>query len=56
MKMAINREWHLKNRMPKSASFDERVEWHLAHEKNCSCRPMPENLESKAKKGNGKKK
>lgn len=42
--MKINKEWHLKNRMPKNATFEERVKWHLAHEKNCDCRPMPQKL------------
>lgn len=43
--MAINKEWHLKNRMPKDASFEERVRWHTEHSKNCSCRPgFPEKL------------
>jgi len=30
--------------MPKNAGFKERVTWHLAHLKNCSCRPIPEKL------------
>jgi hypothetical protein len=37
--MAINKEWHLKNKMPKDASFKERVKWRIEHNKNCSCRP-----------------
>ena len=45
--MKINREWHLKNRMPKNATFEQRVKWHLAHEKNCSCRPIPDKLLNK---------
>ena len=42
--MKINKEWHLKNIMPKNAKFEERVKWHLAHIKNCQCRPMPQKL------------
>jgi hypothetical protein len=42
--MKLNKEWHLKNKMPKNARFAERVKWHLAHSKNCSCRPIPEKL------------
>jgi hypothetical protein len=34
----INKEWHLANKMPKKASFEQRVEWHRAHLKHCSCR------------------
>lgn len=36
----INKEWHLKHKMPKNASFDERVKWHLEHQKHCNCRPI----------------
>jgi hypothetical protein len=42
--MKINKEWHLKNKMPKNAKLEERVKWHLAHQKNCNCRPIPEKL------------
>lgn len=38
--MKINAEWHTKNRMIKNPTLDERVEWHLAHAKNCNCRPL----------------
>lgn len=31
--MAINKEWHSKNRMPKNANFEQRVKWHLDHKK-----------------------
>jgi len=47
MKKAIsklNKEWHLANKMPVNAGFEERVKWHLAHVKNCACRPIPEKL------------
>jgi hypothetical protein len=42
--MAINKEWHSGNIMPKNATFEERVKWHLAHQKNCNCRPIPKKL------------
>jgi hypothetical protein len=42
--MKINKEWHLKNIMPKNAKFEERVKWHLEHQKNCDCRPVPAKL------------
>lgn len=49
--MSINKEWHLKNKMPKNPTFAERVKWHLAHQKNCSCRKIARKLaeEMKAK-------
>jgi hypothetical protein len=37
----INRSWHEQNRMPKNATAQQRVEWHLGHAANCSCRPIP---------------
>jgi hypothetical protein len=36
--------------MPKNANFEQRVKWHLAHPKNCSCRPIPEKLIQKMRK------
>ena len=40
--MKINKEWHTKNRMPKNPSFEEKAHWHIEHQKNCKCRPIPE--------------
>lgn len=34
----INAEWHEANRMPRNATLDQRVAWHLAHLKHCACR------------------
>jgi len=48
--MKINKIWHEKNRMPKNANFEQRVKWHLEHQKNCSCRPVPEKLVAEMKK------
>jgi hypothetical protein len=42
--MKINREWHLNNKMPKNPTLEQRAKWHLEHEKNCQCRPIPEKL------------
>lgn len=36
--MKINKEWHLGHLMPKKPSFEQRVEWHTEHLKNCQCR------------------
>ena len=50
--MAINKGWHEKNKMPRNASFEERVKWHTEHNKHCSCHPgFPKKLaeEMKAK-------
>lgn len=42
--MKTNKAWHEKNKMPKNATFEQRVKWHLEHLKNCSCRPIPAKL------------
>jgi len=51
--MKINKEWHLKNKMPKNATLEHRIAWHLAHAKACSCRPIPPKLQEMSDKGNG---
>ena len=38
--MKLNVEWHKNNKMPKNPPIDERIKWHLAHVKNCGCRPI----------------
>ena len=42
--MSINREWHLKNKMPKNPTQEQRMEWHIEHSKNCGCRKPTEKL------------
>ena len=50
--MKLNKEWHLQNRMPKNAAFEQRVKWHVEHQKNCLCRPIPiKLLEEMKRKG-----
>ncbi|MEK6698102.1 MAG: hypothetical protein AABZ10_03560 [Nitrospirota bacterium] len=44
MNKRLNKEWHAKNRMPKNATLDERVQYHLEHSKKCGCRPVPESV------------
>ncbi len=48
--MSINKEWHLKNKMPKNATESQREQWHLEHEKHCNCRPMPAKMKEKLRK------
>ncbi|MEW6036337.1 MAG: hypothetical protein AB1529_07015 [Candidatus Micrarchaeota archaeon] len=40
----VNKEWHLKNRMPKNATVEQRVKWHKGHARACACREMPESI------------
>jgi len=48
--MKINKEWHLKHPMPKNANIEQRIEWHLAHQKHCSCRSISGKLALEMKK------
>jgi hypothetical protein len=40
----LNADWHRTNRMPKNATLDQRIAWHVGHTANCGCRPMPESI------------
>jgi hypothetical protein len=40
----INRDWHAANPMPKAATFDQRLAWHVAHARHCGCRDMPNGI------------
>jgi len=35
-----NIEWHLKNRIPKNPTLDQRVKWYIEHVRNCACPPL----------------
>jgi hypothetical protein len=48
--MKLNKEWHLTHPMPKNPSLQQRIEWHIEHSKNCSCRKIPETLKVTMKK------
>ena len=48
----LNAEWHRKNRIPKNPTIEQRIEWHLEHQKHCKCRPIPEKLFMEMKKRN----
>lgn len=46
----LNKEWHLTHRMPKNATIEERIAWHLEHSKHCNCMPIPDKLKAEIKK------
>ncbi len=51
--MKINVEWHEKNQMPKNATIEQRIEWHMEHLRHCNCRTdFPEKLKEEMKKRN----
>lgn len=36
----MNKTWHKKNVLGQNAPLAKRIAWHLAHQKNCACRPV----------------
>jgi hypothetical protein len=49
--MKLNAAWHKAHKMPKNATIEQRIEWHLAHLKNCQCRTdIPEKLKLEMEK------
>jgi hypothetical protein len=43
--MALNAAWHRQHPMPKPATPAQRLDWHLAHAKQCGCHdPSPQML------------
>ncbi len=48
--MKINADWHRTNKMPRCPTMDQRVVWHVAHAKNCSCRPLDGKMLGEIKK------
>lgn len=54
--MKINAAWHLTHKMPRNATVDQRIEWHLEHQKQCTCRSIPDSLVILIEKRKGKKK
>lgn len=47
---AMNKAWHRQHPMPKNPTVEQRVKWHLAHSKECGCRPIPSSLEKRTRK------
>jgi hypothetical protein len=54
--VAVNAKWHETHRMPRPATFEQRVKWHVAHANACGCRPIPRTVvaELKRRKSVGK--
>src|SRR5512146_759338 len=42
--MTLNADWHRRNVMPKNATTEQRIAWHVEHAKFCGCRPIPPKL------------
>lgn len=51
--MRINEAWHRGHVMPKNATLEERIEWHLEHARHCACRPIPDGLQKEIRQRGG---
>jgi hypothetical protein len=40
----MNAQWHETNRLPRSANFEKRLEWHRDHAEKCGCREPPADI------------
>lgn len=40
----LNATWHEKHPMPKNATLEQRVSWHVRHAKACGCREIPRTI------------
>jgi hypothetical protein len=39
--MRINCAWHARHPLPPDARLEQKIDWHLAHQRHCGCHPMP---------------
>lgn len=46
----INAAWHEKHPMPKNATMEQRIAWHIQHAEHCACRPIPAGVAAAMKK------
>ena len=42
----MNAGWHKNNVMPRNATMDQRIKWHIAHARFCACRAMPKTVQA----------
>ena len=45
-----NTEWHLKHKLPKNPTLDQRVKWHMEHARRCPCPSKDEDIMEELKK------
>lgn len=50
MPCKLNAQWHVKNKISKKPTIDQRIKWHLEHAKNCTCRPFSGKILTEIKK------
>ncbi len=45
-----NTKWHLKHKLPKNPTLDQRVKWHMEHARRCPCPSKDEDIIEELKK------
>jgi hypothetical protein len=50
MSPKVNAAWHEKNPMPKGATMEMRIKWHLEHQTKCGCNEIPKSVRMHLKK------
>ena len=53
MSAAINASWHERHPMPRHATAEERIGWHVEHQGHCACRPIPVKLRNEMRARSG---
>jgi hypothetical protein len=46
----MNAAWHRAHRMPKNATLDRRIAWHVEHARYCGCRPIDGKLKEEMRR------
>lgn len=46
----FNKVWHQSHKMPKNATLQQRIDWHIEHAKQCGCRKMPDTIRKEINK------
>jgi hypothetical protein len=49
----MNADWHAAHPMRKRTTTEQRIAWHIEHEKHCACRPMPDTLRALVRRSGG---
>ena len=42
--MSLNAAWHQAHPMPPKPTYEQRVEWHREHARECGCRKPPADI------------
>jgi len=46
----LNAAWHKAHPMPKNPTVEQRIEWHVEHQKHCECRTISGKLAEEMRK------